>query len=202
MDKNQDQYKTIRSNKDGIVYKEKNSKFLAYTFAVDNEADIKLVLETLRNDHMSANHICYAWQLGVQEISYRVQDDGEPNHSAGTPIYGQIQAFEVTNVLVVVIRYFGGIKLGIGGLISAYRTAAQMALKESKIIKRTLQAPLYLEFEYVSMNKVMRFIKKHSLKIASQTMDMKCQVTLTVRKSQVTKVKSQFLALQNVKVRE
>lgn len=200
MDK--DQYRTIRSNIGGILYKEKNSKFMGYAFAVENEADIKKHLETLRNDHPGANHVCYAWQLGVEEISYRVNDDGEPNHSAGMPVYGQILAFEVTNVLVVVVRYFGGTKLGVGGLITAYRSAAQLALREAKIIKKTLQVPLLLEFDYASMNKVMRIIKKHSLQIVSQTMEMKCQLTLSIRKSHLTKIKSLFLPLQHVIVKE
>ncbi len=202
MDKNQDQYRTIRSNVGGILYKEKNSKFLGYAYAVENEADIKQHLEALRNEHMGANHVCYAWQLGVEEISYRVNDDGEPNHSAGMPIYGQIQAFEITNVLVAVVRYFGGTKLGVGGLISAYRSSAQMALKETKIIEKTLQVPLLLEFDYVSMNKVMRIIKKHSLQIVSQTLEMKCQITLSIRQSHLTKIKNLFLSLQHVTVKE
>ncbi len=200
MDK--DQYRTIRSNISGILYKEKNSKFLGYAYAVENEADIKKYLETLRNEHLGANHVCYAWQLGVEEISYRVNDDGEPNHSAGMPIYGQIQAFEVTDILVVVVRYFGGTKLGVGGLISAYRSAAQLALRDAKIIKKTLQVPLLLEFDYASMNKVMRIVKKHSLQIVSQTMEMKCQLTLSIRKSHLTKIKNLFLSLQHVKVKE
>jgi len=202
MNKNQDQYRTIRSNITGVLFKEKNSKFFGYAYAVDCEADIKQHLEVLRNEHKGANHVCYAWQLGVKELSYRVSDDGEPNHSAGMPIYGQIQAFEVTNVLVAVVRYFGGTKLGVGGLISAYRSAAQLALKESKIIKKTLQVPLLLEFDYVSMNRVMRIIKKHSLQIASQTMEIKCQITLSIRQSHLTKIKNLFLSLQGVIVKE
>ena len=202
MDMKEDQYRTIRSSIEGILYKEKNSKFFGYAYAVENEADIKQHLEALRNEHMGANHVCYAWQLGVEEISYRVNDDGEPNHSAGMPIYGQIQAFEVTNVLIAVVRYFGGTKLGVGGLITAYRSTAQMALKEAKIIKKTIQVPLLLEFDYVSMNKVMRIIKKHSLQIASQTLEMKCQITLSIRQSHLPKIKDLFLSLQGVVVKE
>ena len=201
MDMNEDQYRTIRSNIGGILYKEKNSKFFGYAYAVENEADIKQHLEALRNEHMGANHVCYAWQLGVEEISYRVNDDGEPNHSAGMPIYGQIQAFEVANVLIAVVRYFGGTKLGVGGLISAYRSTAQMALKEAKIIKKTIHVPLLLEFDYVSMNKVMRIIKKHSLQIASQTLEMKCQITLSIRQSHLPKIRDLFLSLQGVIVK-
>lgn len=202
MEKQQDQYRTIRSNIGGILYKEKNSKFLGYAYTVENEADIKKFLEFLRNEHTGANHVCYAWQLGVEDIVYRVNDDGEPNHSAGMPIYGQIQAFEVTNVLVAVVRYFGGTKLGVGGLISAYRCAAQMALREAKIIEKTIQVPLLLEFDYVSMNIVMRIIKKYSLQIVSQTMEMTCQLTLSIRKSHLTKIKNLFLSLPHVSVKD
>lgn len=202
MENNQDQYRTIRSNTEGILYKEKNSKFHGYAFAVENEADIKQHLEILKNKHVGANHVCYAWQLGVDETSYRVNDDGEPNNSAGMPIYGQIQAYEVTNVLVAVVRYFGGTKLGVGGLISAYRSTAQMALKEAKIIKKTLQKSLFLEFDYASMNKVMRIIKKHSLRIESQTMEIQCKLKLSIRKSHLPKIKNLFSSLQNVAVEE
>jgi uncharacterized YigZ family protein len=197
----QDQYRTIRSNIGGILYKEKNSKFLGYAYVVENEAAIKKLLEALKNEHLGANHVCYAWQLGVKEISYRVNDDGEPNNSAGMPIHGQIQAFELTNVLVAVVRYFGGTKLGVGGLISAYRSAAQMTLKEAKIIEKTLQVPLLLEFDYAHMNRVMRIIKKHSLQIVSQTLEIRCQLTLSIRQSHLSKVKDLFLSLQDVTVK-
>jgi len=202
MDKNKDQYKTIRSNTDGMLFKEKNSKFIGYAYAVENEAIIKQHLEALRNEHSGANHVCYAWQLGIEETSYRVNDDGEPNHSAGMPIYGQIQAFKVTNVLVAVVRYFGGTKLGVGGLISAYRSAAQLALSEAKIIEKTLQAPLSLEFDYASMNKVMRIIKKHSLQVVSQKLEMQCEILLSIPKSDLIKIKELFASLKQVTVKE
>ncbi|NNJ89820.1 MAG: YigZ family protein [Eudoraea sp.] len=202
MEKKQDQYRTVRSSKGGILYKEKNSKFLGYAFHVENETEIKQILVALRNEHLGANHVCYAWQLGVEEKTYRANDDGEPNHSAGTPIYGQIQAFEVTNVLVAVVRYFGGTKLGVGGLISAYRTTAQMALNEAKIIQKTLLTPLSLEYDYISMNKVMRIIKKHSLQIESQTMEMQCKLVLSIPKSDFHRVKNLFASLHLVNVKD
>src|SRR5690606_1222307 len=122
-----DTYKTIDKASDEVLFKEKNSKFFGYAFPISNEDDVKIHLETLKKQHHSARHWCYAYQLGTQAntITFRANDDGEPNNSAGMPIYGQIQSFEVTNVLVVVVRYFGGVKLGVGGLISAYKTAAQ-----------------------------------------------------------------------------
>ncbi len=202
MNKKQDLYRTISNNTGGILYKEKNSKFLGYAYAVENEATIKQHLDMLREEHSGANHVCYAWQLGVEETSYRANDDGEPNHSAGMPIYGQIQAFNVTNVLVAVVRYFGGTKLGVGGLISAYRSAAQLALQEANIINKTLEAPLLLEFDYVSMNKVMRIIKKHSLPVASQKLELKCELLLSIPKSELARFKSMFNSLKQVIVKE
>ncbi|MGB5698775.1 IMPACT family protein [Muriicola sp.] len=202
MEKNQDIYKTIKTATTGVLFKDRNSKFLGYAYPVQQETDIKQLLDTLRTEHSGANHVCYAWQLGVGETSYRVNDDGEPSHSAGTPIYGQIQAFELTNILVAVVRYFGGTKLGVGGLVSAYRTTAQMTLTESKVVRKKLMATLFLEFEYVSMNKVMRIVKKHSLRVVSQTMDMKCKICLSLPKSDFQKIKGKFEAIQEVLVKE
>ncbi len=133
-----DTYKTLAKPSEEILFKEKNSKFYGYAFPVTNEDEIKNHLETLRKQHHGAVHFCYAFQIGTNKIQYRANDDGEPSNSAGMPIYGQIQSFGLTNVLVVIVRFFGGVKLGVGGLISAYRTAAQMALEESEIIEKTI----------------------------------------------------------------
>ena len=133
-----DTYNTIALPSPEILYKEKNSKFFGYAFPVTNEEEIKTHLEQLRKQHHGAVHFCYAYQLGTESFTFRANDDGEPSNSAGMPIYGQIQSFDVTNILVVVVRFFGGIKLGVGGLISAYRTAAQMALEEAEIIEKTI----------------------------------------------------------------
>ena len=133
-----DTYKTIAVASEEVLFKEKNSKFFGYAFPVTSEEEVKKILEHLRKEHFSARHWCYAYQIGTEKIQYRANDDGEPNNSAGMPIYGQIQSFEVTNILVVVVRYFGGIKLGVGGLISAYKNTAQMALENSEIVERTI----------------------------------------------------------------
>jgi uncharacterized YigZ family protein len=201
MEKDQDVYKTIKSASTAVLFKERNSKFLGYAYPVRDEKEIKLMLDALRTEHSGANHVCYAWQLGVGETSYRVNDDGEPSHSAGTPIYGQIQAFELTNILVAVVRYFGGTKLGVGGLVSAYKTTAQMTLMEAKVVHKTLMALIFLEFEYISMNKVMRVVKKHSLSIISQTMELQCKLSLSVPRSDLQKIKGKFEALQQVEVK-
>lgn len=177
-----DTYKTLAKPSEEILYKEKNSKFYGYAFPVTNEDEIKNHLETLRKQHHGAVHFCYAFQIGTNKIQYRANDDGEPSNSAGMPIYGQIQSFGLTNVLVVIVRFFGGVKLGVGGLISAYRTAAQMALEESEIIEKTIDIFLKVNFDYKNMNKVMRVIKERNLSIISQNMNESCEIIISTRK--------------------
>lgn len=177
-----DTYNTIAFPSPEILYKEKNSKFFGYAFPVTNEDEIKEHLDVLRKQHHGAVHFCYAFQLGTETLYFRANDDGEPSNSAGMPIYGQIQSFGVTNVLVVVVRFFGGIKLGVGGLISAYRTAAQMALAEAEIIEKTIDVSFEVTFDYKNMNKVMRVIKEKNLTIVSQEMNESCKIVIATRK--------------------
>jgi uncharacterized YigZ family protein len=177
-----DTYNTIASPSPEILYKEKNSKFFGYAFPVIKEEEIKTHLEQLKKKHHGAVHFCYAYQLGTETFTFRANDDGEPSNSAGMPIYGQIQSFGVTNILIVVIRFFGGVKLGVGGLIAAYRTAAQMALLESVIIEKTIDVHLLLSFDYKNMNKVMRVIKEKNLDIIDQKMNESCQIEIATRK--------------------
>lgn len=177
-----DTYNTIAFPSPEILYKEKNSKFFGYAFPVTNEDEIKEHLDVLRKQHHGAVHFCYAFQLGTETLYFRANDDGEPSNSAGMPIYGQIQSFGVTNVLVVVVRFFGGVKLGVGGLISAYRTAAQMALAEAEIIEKTIDVSFEVTFDYKNMNKVMRVIKEKNLTIVSQEMNESCKIILSTRK--------------------
>ncbi|HRG18807.1 MAG TPA: YigZ family protein [Flavobacterium lutivivi] len=177
-----DTYKTLAKPSEEILYKEKNSKFYGYAFPVTNEDEIKNHLETLRKQHHGAVHFCYAFQIGTNKIQYRANDDGEPSNSAGMPIYGQIQSFGLTNILVVIVRFFGGVKLGVGGLISAYRTAAQMALEESEIIEKTIDIFFKVNFDYKNMNKVMRVIKEKNLSIISQNMNESCEIIISTRK--------------------
>ena len=143
-----DTYKTILEPPEEILFKEKKSKFFAYSFPIISEEEVKPIIEELKKKHHTANHVCYAWQLGIENLNYRANDDGEPNNSAGMPIYGQIQSFEVTNILVAVVRIFGGTKLGVGGLISAYKTAAQLSLEKAIIIEKIIQEEFQLLFEY------------------------------------------------------
>ena len=197
-----DLYKTIDFPSEEVLLKEKNSKFFGYAIPVTSEEDVKENLERLRKEHFSARHWCYAYQIGTEKIQYRANDDGEPNNSAGMPIYGQIQSFEVTNVLVVVVRYFGGVKLGVGGLISAYKIAAQMALENSEIVERTIDKHFIISFGYTNMNKVMRIIKEKNLQIISQKMEMDCEIEISIRKKNVQNLLDTFESLYEIKLTE
>ncbi|MCB0446643.1 MAG: YigZ family protein [Gelidibacter sp.] len=195
-----DTYKTITKLSEEVLFKDKNSKFFGYAFPVKNEDEVKAHLETLKKQHHSARHWCYAYQLGTQEqeLNYRANDDGEPNNSAGMPIYGQIQSFEVTNILIVVVRYFGGVKLGVSGLINAYKTAAQMALEASKVVTKTINQKMRLTFDYKNMNRVMRIIKEKNLKIVNQTLELNCQIIISVRLSDADAIYELFEGLYEI----
>ncbi len=195
---NSDTYKTLAKPSNEVLFKEKKSKFFGYAFPITSEDDIKPIIEGLRKKHHTANHVCYAWQLGVSTISYRANDDGEPNNSAGMPIYGQIQSFELTNVLIAVARIFGGTKLGVGGLISSYRKAAQLALEESKIIIKSIRVDIEVMFGYPDMDKVMRIIKQNQLEIVSQQLEMDCNITVSTVKSKAQPIALKFNALKGV----
>ena len=197
-----DTYKTIGKPSEEILFKEKNSKFYGYAFPVTSEEEIKNHLDSLRKQHHGAVHFCYAFQLGTDKIQYRANDDGEPSNSAGMPIYGQIQSFGITNVLVVVVRFFGGVKLGVGGLISAYRTAAQMALEESQIIEKTIDVSFEISFDYKNMNKVMRVIKEKNLEIVSQEMNESCKILIATRKKNAEMIFDIFSNLFEVGIKE
>ncbi len=200
MEDTSDLYHTIGEPSPETLLKEKGSKFFGYAFPLENEENIKPIIEEIRLKHPWANHVCYAWRLGVGDVRYRANDDGEPNNSAGIPIYGQIQSFGLTNILVVVARVFGGTKLGIGGLVSAYRMSAQMALNASEVVESVLKENLCLEFEYPEMDKVMRLIKKEQLEIVSQELKLSCSVTVSVRKNDLAKIRGLFGAIPNVKI--
>jgi uncharacterized YigZ family protein len=196
-----DTYKTIIKASKEVLFKDKNSKFFGYAFPVSSEDNVKSILEKLKKQHHSARHWCYAYQLGTENISYRANDDGEPNNSAGMPIYGQIQSFEVTNILVVVVRYFGGVKLGVGGLINAYKTTAQLALESSKIVTKTINKIYLIKFDYKNMNKVMRVIKEKQLKIVDQKLELDCQIQISVRKKDSETIFEIFENLFEIEIR-
>jgi len=197
-----DTYKTIEVAIGDALFKEKGSKFIGYAFPVSSEDEVKIHIDELKKKHHSARHWCYAWQIGVEDIQYRANDDGEPNNSAGQPIYGQILSKEITNVLIVVVRYFGGTKLGVGGLISAYKTTAKLILDEAKIIEKTIDVHFQLNFEYVDMNKVMRIIKEHNIEIVRQKMELNCEFLISIRKKEALRVKDSFDDLRCLNIKE
>lgn len=199
-----DTYRTIVKKSEEVLFKEKNSKFFGYAFPVTSEEEAKEHLEALKKKHHQARHWCYAWQTGKEEGSYhfRANDDGEPSNSAGMPIYGQIQSFDVTDILIVVARYFGGVKLGVGGLIQAYKTTAQMALENSKLVKRTVNKVFQIHFDYPEMNIVMRIIKEHNLKILEQDLALDCKIYISVRKKDATAIYEKFEGVYKVNIKE
>ncbi|RCS27534.1 YigZ family protein [Polaribacter sp. WD7] len=196
-----DVYKTIAKPSEETLFKEKGSKFFGYAFPVYTEQDVKDCLENLRKQHHAARHFCYAYQIGIEQLKFRANDDGEPNNSAGLPIYGQIQSFEVTNVLVVSVRYFGGIKLGVGGLITAYKTSAQITLGTSEIIIKTIDVQFKLKFEYDLMNTVQRIIKEKNIKIIRQNLEMDCEYFISVRKKEASTIFTVFDDLYKVVIK-
>lgn len=187
-----DVYKTIFKPTESVLFKDKNSKFFGYAFPVNDENEVKHHLEHLKKEHHSARHWCYAYQIGTTEINYRANDDGEPNNSAGMPIYGQIQSFQLTNILIVVVRYFGGVKLGVSGLINAYKTTAQLAIENAKIIEKTINAQFEVHFNYTQMNQVMRIIKENQLTILEQNFKQDCKLKIEVRLREFEKVLAIF----------
>lgn len=196
-----DTYKTIAAPVEEVIFKEKSSKFLGYAFPVTSEEEIKAHLEAVKKAHFSARHWCYAWQLGYgRHQRYRTNDDGEPNNTAGIPIYGQIQSFELTNILVIVVRYFGGIKLGVGGLVQAYKTTAQLTLQETEIEEKLITEELVINFDYPLMNKVMRIVKEQNLTVTAQHLTESCELNLTIRQSDYAKIEEIFNNLYGVLV--
>ena len=194
-----DIYRTIEKPVEGI-YKEKGSKFLAFAYPTGDEASIKEQLSTLRKKYHNARHHCYAWRLEPEMTRYRVNDDGEPSGTAGKPIHGQIVSRELTDILVVVVRYFGGTKLGVSGLIQAYRRAASDALDHSKIIECKVYDSLKLEFAYEKMNQVMRIVKDKQLDIKDQSYDLDCSLILKSWKRNTKQVLDTFSKLTACKI--
>jgi uncharacterized YigZ family protein len=177
-----DTYQSISAASEGI-YKEKGSRFLAFAFPVSSENDVKVRQTELRKTYFDARHHCYAYRLGAKGEIFRANDDGEPNHSAGDPILGQIKSKNLSDVLVVVVRYFGGTKLGVGGLISAYKIATAEALDAATIIDKIVMETVDISFGYEQMNEVMRIVKDCQMTIISQTFDNQCEMQLSVRQS-------------------
>lgn len=197
-----DEFKTISKASPEVLFKEKGSKFLGYAFPISSEEEVTPILQELKEKHHKARHWCYAWRLGVETDTFRANDDGEPNNSAGQPIYGQILSFELTNILVVVVRYFGGTKLGVGGLVQAYKTAANLALESSSIIQKTVNVFFEIEFDYIDMNRIMRVIKEENISIIEQKMEMSCCFKISIRKKEAQNIRNKIENLRCARITE
>lgn len=194
-----DAYRTIGKESEGF-YRDRGSRFLSFAFRVGSEEEIKEILDRLRKKYHDARHHCYAYLLGAEKKTFRANDDGEPANSAGKPILGQIHAFDLSNILVVVVRYFGGTLLGVGGLIKAYRSATADALKNAEIIRETEDVELTIRFTYPSLNPVMKITRDEGMKILAREFSEKCEMRAAVRKSRVDAVIDRFRKLPGVKV--
>ncbi|ARV12921.1 YigZ family protein [Gilvibacter sp. SZ-19] len=191
----EDHYRTLKAPSAPQLFKDRGSKFIGYAFPIIHADEVGPIIETLKKEHHTARHWCYAYQLGLGEPEYRANDDGEPSNSAGQPIYGQIQAFELTDVLVVVVRYFGGTKLGVGGLINAYRTGAKLALEASEIETRYVEIPFVIKTPYNLLGRIMRLVSDMNINILSQESAQDVTLSLSVRASQIDRVKNEVKKL-------
>ena len=189
-----DEYKTISGTSEGY-YTEKRSKFLAFAHHVDDVAEVKDIVAGYRKKYYDARHVCYAYMLGAERQEFRANDDGEPSSTAGKPILGQINSNELTNILIVVVRYYGGVNLGTSGLIVAYREAAADALAHANIETRQVEEIVKYSFAYPQMNDVMRIVKDMNPRIVSQTYDNTCEIVLSIRKSEAEQLKSKLAKL-------
>lgn len=186
-----DTYKTINSPAEGI-YKEKGSKFLSFVLPVNNAEEVKVIVTDFRKRYFDARHICYAYMIGSSRIEFRVNDDGEPSGTAGRPIMGQINSHELTNIIVIVVRYFGGILLGTGGLATAYKEAAIDAISNAQIVEKTESETIHIQFDYIQLNKVMQIVKEMNPEVLSQHFDNLCSMQLSIRKQNVSLLISKF----------
>jgi uncharacterized YigZ family protein len=196
-----DIYLTIKDTSIGM-YSEKRSKFIAIAIPVSTINDIQEQLKIYQNKYHDARHICYAYMLGYDKNQFRVNDNGEPSGTAGKPILGQINSNNLTNILIIVVRYFGGIKLGTSGLIVAYRTAASEALTKAQIIQKTIDCIITIQFEYVYQNSVMKIIKEMQVNIEEQHFDLDCIMQLRIRKSLIEELKNKLMKIQNLIIKD
>lgn len=195
-----DEYKTIEKESTGL-FKDKGSKFLSYAFPVQTEDEVKELLQNLKKEHHNARHHCYAWRIGTEEIQSRANDDGEPSSTAGKPILGQLQSFEVTNILLVVVRYFGGTLLGTSGLINAYKNASTDALNNAEIVSKLVETEFELSFSYPLMNPVMQVIKQESFDIVSTDFRESCKLRFKTRKNNAEKARGIFSEIYGVDIK-
>ena len=191
-----DSYKTIKTLSEGY-YTEKRSRFISYAIPVRTVEEVKAQVEKYRKQYYDARHVCWAYMLGPERTVFRANDDGEPSSTAGKPILGQIRSNELTDILVVVIRYFGGIELGTSGLIVAYRTAAAEAIAAAEVEERTVDEEVTVAFEYPYLNGIMRIVKEENPVIVSQQFEMDCKMTLRIRKGAMERLKARLQKVES-----
>lgn len=194
-----DLYKTIKSLSEGL-FKDKGSKFLAFAFPFKNESEVKNIIEPLRKEHFKAVHFCYAYRIGLDKTNFRVNDDGEPSGSAGRPILNVLLSKEITNIIVVVVRYWGGTLLGVPGLINAYKSATEESLENAEIIEKTVDDVYQISFGYVQMNDVMKVVKDLDLKIRNQQFDNQCVIEIEFRQRISSQVIGRFEKIDEIEI--
>lgn len=200
MQENQkDTYKTLKHQSQGL-FKDKGSKFIALACPVEEENQIKAILGEIKKTYHDARHHCYAWVLGHNQERYKFNDDGEPSGTAGKPIWGQLRSYELCNALIVVVRYFGGTKLGVRGLINAYKGAAMDAIENNRIVTKTIRNVYRIHFDYPAMNDVMRIMKEYNLPQHAHNYGLSCSIDFSIRKSETEKILNQFKLLNNIKI--
>jgi uncharacterized YigZ family protein len=196
----EDTYRTIQKPCEGIFY-DRGSKFLAYAYPLSAEIELKGILTQLKSEHPKANHHCWAIRLGIDRSVFRINDDGEPSGTAGRPILNTLLSRDLTNITVIVVRYFGGTLLGVPGLINAYKTATEESLKQTVIIEKTINDIYTVQFDYLQMNEVMKIIKDDNLAVVTQFFDNDCSIQVSVRKTIVNRVLAKFNKLNGITVK-
>ena len=194
-------FNTIKSPVENILLKEKGSKFIGFAFPVDDEEDLKKSLQKIREEHPKATHHCYAFRLGMKGENYRANDDGEPSGSAGLPIYNQLLAHEITNVLVIVVRYYGGTKLGVSGLVKTYKESAKITLEEAEIITKELESEIEISFNFSQQNQIFTLLNKFDGRILDFLSDEKCIITARIKTSIKEDISEQLSEMQNISFR-
>lgn len=195
----EDSYKTIKLPSEGL-FKDRGSKFLAFAYPIIHEDEVKALVENLRKEHFKAVHHCYAYSLGLDRTNFRINDDGEPTGTAGKPILNTLFSHDITNILVVVVRYFGGTLLGVPGLINAYKSATTEALLQAEVLEKTINEVYKIGFDFTQMNDVMKVIKEFNLKIRNQTYDSQCEIELEFRKNVSNQVIGKLEKIDTIKV--
>ena len=193
-----DSYRTIKALSEG-TYSEKRSKFLAFAMPVRSVEEVKQIVAEYQKKYYDARHVCYAYMLGAERLDFRANDNGEPSGTAGKPILGQINSNELTDILIIVVRYFGGVKLGTSGLIVAYRLAAAEAIAAAEIVEKTVDEEISFLFEYPFMNEVMRIVKEENPQIVAQTFDNECAMTLRIRKDSMLRLKARLEKVTSIR---